>query len=91
MFYCLEEVTFKYFYLNILKISHLYFKFTQNNSMYTFRLRFIFSQFLKVRFYNDVQCDTLASCSLADFFMGFIAVESEMFSIKGFFNFRLLE
>lgn len=59
--------------------------------MYTFRLKFIFIPFLKLRFYNDVQCDTLASCSLADFLMCFIAVESEMFSIKGFFNFRLLE
>lgn len=46
--------------------------------MSTLRLKFIFSQFLKVHFYNDVQCDTLASRSSADFFMCFIAVESEI-------------
>lgn len=35
--------------------------------------------FLKVYFYNDVQYDPLASCSsLTDFFLCFIAVESEI-------------
>lgn len=35
--------------------------------------------FKKVYFYNDVQYDPLASCcSLADFFLYFIAVESEI-------------